>query len=60
MRVNDLLNNKSSSSSDNLVSDLVKVVNKCKSFGVTDLFVSGIAFKKRLPYAVIKKVNKKL
>ena len=57
--VNDLLNNKSPSSTDDLVSNLVKIVNKCKSFGVMDLFVSGIAFNKRLPYAVIKKVNEK-
>ena len=47
--VNDLLNNKSPSSTDDLVSNLVKIVNKCKSFGVMDLFVSGIAFNKRLP-----------
>ena len=58
--VNDLLNNKSPSSTDNLVSNLVKIVNRCKSFGVMDLFVSGIAFNKRLPYAVIKKVNEKI
>ena len=58
--VNDLLNNKSPSSTDNLVSNLVKIVNRCKSFGMMDLFVSGIAFNKRLPYAVIKKVNEKI
>ena len=45
----DLLNNKSPSSTDDLVSYLVKFVNKYKSFGVMDLFVSGIAFNKRLP-----------
>ena len=56
----DLLNNKSPSSTDDLVSYLVKFVNKYKSFGVMDLFVSGIAFNKRLPYAVIKKVNEKI
>ena len=47
--VNDLLNNKSPSSIDILVSNLAKFVNKCNSFGVMDLFVSGIAFNKRLP-----------
>ena len=59
MGVNDLMNNKSPSSTDDLVSNLVKIFNKCKSFVVMDLFVSGIAFNKRLPYAVIKKVNEK-
>ena len=46
MGVNDLLNNKSQSSTDDLVSNLVKIVNKCKSLGVMDLFFSGIAFNK--------------
>ena len=58
--VNDLLNNKSPSSTDNLVSNLVRIVNKCKSFGGMDLSVSGIAFNKKLSYTVIKKVNQKM
>ena len=58
--VTDLLNNQSPSSTNNLVSYLVKIVNKRKSFGVMNLFVSGIAFNKRLPYTVIKKVNEKI
>ena len=58
--VKDLLNDKSPSSTENLVSNLVNIVNKCKSFGVMDLFFSGIAFNKRLPYTVIKKVNEKV
>ena len=36
--VNYLLNNKSPRSIDNLVSNVVKIVNKCKSFGVMNLF----------------------
>ena len=60
MGVNDLLNNKSPSSTDDLVSSFVKIVDKCKSFGVMDLSVSGIAFNKSLQYAVIKKVNEKI
>ena len=55
--VNDLLNDKLSRSTDNLMSNLVNIVNKCKSFGVMDLFLSGIDFNKRIPYTVIKKVN---
>ena len=58
--VNDLLNNKSPSSTDDLVSNLVEIVNKCKSFGVMDPFFSRIAFNKRLPYSVIKNVNEKI
>ena len=58
--VNDLLNDKLSRSTDNLMSNLVNIVNKCKSFGVMDLFLSGIDFNKRIPYTVIKKVNEKI
>ena len=59
MGVIDLLNDKSPNSTDNLVSNLVNIANKCKSFEIIDLFVSGIAFYKKLPYTVIKKINKK-
>ena len=58
--VNDLLNNKSPSSTDDLLSNLVEIVSKCKSFGVMNIFASGIAFNKRLSYTVIKKVNEKI
>ena len=51
---------KSPSCTDSLVLNLVNIVNKGKSFGVMDYFVSGIAFNKRLPYFVIKKLIKKL
>ena len=61
MGVNDLLNDKSPISIDDLVSNLVDIVNKCKKFGVMDLFVSGIDFDKRLPYTVLnEKLMKKL
>ena len=61
--VNDLLNDKSPNKTDNLTSNLVNIVMECKSFGATNLFVSGIAFNKRLPLpktSFIKKANKKI
>ena len=58
--VNDLLNNKSPSSTDDLASNLVEIVNKCKSFWVMDPFFSRIAFNKRLPCDAIKNVNEKI
>ena len=58
--VNELLNNKSPSSTDDLVSNLVEIVNKCKSFRVMDPFFSRIAFNKRLPYNIIQNVNEKI
>ena len=59
IRVNDLLNDKSPNNTENLTSNLLNIVKKCKLFGVENLFVFGIAFNKRLPYSFIKKTNEK-
>ena len=39
--------------------NLVNIVNKCKSFGVMNVFVSGIAFNQD-SHILIKKVNEKI
>ena len=39
--VNDLLNDNSQSNVDNLMSNIHKIVEKCKRVGVKNLFVSG-------------------
>ena len=59
VRVNDLLNDKSPNNTENLTSNLLNIVKKCKLLGVENLFVFGIAFNKRLPYSFIKKTNEK-
>ena len=46
--VNDLLNDKLPNNTDNLASNLVNIVKKCKSFAVKNVFVCSIAFNKRL------------
>ena len=56
--VNDLINDKSPNNTENLTSNLINIVKKCKSFGVKN--VPGIAFNKRLPYPFIKKANEKI
>ena len=43
-----------------LMSNLVNIVNKCKSFGMMDLFPSGIAFNERILCTVNKKINEKI
>ena len=42
------------------MSNLLNIAYKCKSFGVMDLFISGIAFNKGLSYTVIKKIDEKI
>ena len=44
--VNDLLNDKLPNNNYSLTSNLVNIVKKCKSFGVENLFIFGIASKK--------------
>ena len=58
--MNDLLNDKSPNNTDNLTSNLVNIVKKCKLFVVKNLFAFGIAFNKGLPYSFIKKVYEKI
>ena len=58
--VNDLLNNKSPSSTDDLVSNLVEIVNKCKSFGVMDPFFLELILTKDSHTMLLKTLMKKL
>ena len=58
--VNDLLNNKSPSSTDDLVSNLVEIVNKCKSFGVMDPSFLELILTKDSHTMLLKTLMKKL
>ena len=58
--VNDLVNNKSPSSTDDLVSNLVKIVNKCKYFGVMILLFLELLLTKDSHTLLLKRLMKKL
>ena len=57
--VKDLLNGKSPSSTENLVSNLVNIVSKCKSFGVMDLFFLEPLLTKDTHTLLLKRLMKK-
>ena len=46
--VNDLLNDNSKSNVDNLMSNIHKIVEKCKRVGVRNIFVSSLAYTTRV------------
>ena len=53
----DLLNDNSQSSVDNLMSNIHKIVQKCKRLGVRHIFVSGLVYNKRLTLPILKIVH---
>ena len=55
-----LLNDKSSNDIDDLKQNFIAIVNKHKSFGLGNIFVSRITCNKWFPYSHMKKVNEKV
>ena len=55
--INDLLNDKSQDSAQNLLKNLKQIGLKCKSAGVKMIFISGIVVNTELPSAYILSVN---
>ena len=58
--VHDLLNDKSPGRTDNLVSNLVNIVNKCKSLGMMDLLFLESFLIKGSRTLLLKRFMKKL
>ena len=58
--VNDLLNDESQDSVQNLLDNLKQIGLKCKSAGVKRILISGIVVKKKLTSAYISSVNQRI
>ena len=58
--VNDLLNDKSQDSAQNLLDNLKQIGLKCKSAGVTRILISGIVVNKKLTSSYISSVNQRV
>ena len=58
--VNDLVNDQSQDSVQNLVGNLKQIGLKCKSAGVRRILISGIVVNNKLPSAYISVVNQRL
>ena len=55
--VNDLLNGNSKSNVDNLMSNIHKIVEKCKRVGVRNIFVSGLVYTARVSLRILERVH---
>ena len=55
--VNDLLNDNSKSNVDNLMSNIHKIVEKCKRVGVRNIFVSGLVYTTRVSLPILERVH---
>ena len=55
--VNDLLNDNSKSSVDNLMSNIHEIVEKCKQVGVRNIFVSGLVYTTRVSLPILESVH---
>ena len=53
--MNDLLNDNSQSHVDNLMSNIHKVIEKCKRVGVTNIFVSGLVYSTRVNIPILER-----
>ena len=58
--VNDLLNDESQDSVQNLLDNLKQIGLKCKSAGITRILISGIVVNKKLTSAYISSVNQRI
>ena len=60
--INDVLKDKSQSNTENLVSNIKYMVDKCRKFGVKNILISGLVFTTRVSYRikVLEKILEKL
>ena len=58
--INDVLNNKSQSNTENLLSNTKYMVDKCHKFGVKNILISGLVFMTRVSLEVLGKILEKL
>ena len=57
--INDVLNNKSQSNTENLLSNIKYMVDKYCKFGVKSILISGLVFTTRISLEVLEKIHEK-
>ena len=58
--INDVLNNKSQSNTENLLTNIEYMVNKCRKFSVKNILIAGLVFTTRVSLKVLEKIHEKL
>ena len=56
--INDVLNNKSQSNTENLLTNIECMVNKCRKFGVKNILIAGLFFTTRVSLEVLEVLEK--
>ena len=56
----NVLNNKSKSNTENLLSNIKYMAEKCRKFGVKNILISGLLFTTRVSLEVLEKIHEKL
>ena len=55
--INDVLNGKSQSNTENLLSNIKYIVDKCRKFGEKIILISGLVFTTRVSLEVLDKIH---
>ena len=58
--INDVLNNKSQSNTENLLTNIEYMVNKCRKFGVKNILIAGLVITTGVSLEVLEKIHEKL
>ena len=58
--INNVLNDKSQSNTENLLSNIKYIVDKCHKLEVKNILISGLVYITRVPLKVLEKIHGKL
>ena len=60
VEINYVLNDKCQSNTENLLSNIKYMVDKCRKFGVKNVLISGLVFTTRVLLEVLEKTHEKV
>ena len=58
--ITDVLNNKSQWNTENLLSNIKYMIDKCRKFGVKNILISGLVFTTRVSLEGLENIHEKL
>ena len=58
--VNDLIKDNSQSNIEKYISNVEKMVQKCRNYGVKKIFISSLVFSTKVSLSMLKQIHKKL
>ena len=58
--VNDLIKDNSQSNIEKYISNVEKMVQKCRNYGVKKIFISSLVFSTKVSLSLLKQIHKKL